>query len=72
MYGERATPYEVLSEFSERLGNAYANDELLPRMARALAGGTGAVRPTWVRIGGELVPEGSWPQDVARCRRRSR
>ena len=42
VYGERAAPYEVLSEFSERLGNAYANEELLPRMARALAGGTGA------------------------------
>ena len=42
VYGKRAAPYEVLSEFSERLGNAYANEELLPRMARALAGGTGA------------------------------
>ena len=26
VYGERAAPYEVLSEFSERLGNTYAND----------------------------------------------
>ena len=44
IYGKRATPYEVLSEFSERLGNTYASEELLPRMARALAGGTGAAR----------------------------
>ncbi len=65
VYGERAEPYEVLSEFSERLGNAYANEELLPRMARALAGGTGAVRAdVWVRLGDELVPEASWPHDA--------
>ncbi len=65
VYGDRAAPYEVLSEFSERLGNAYANDELLPRMARALAGGTGAVRAdVWVRIGEELVPEATWPHDA--------
>jgi signal transduction histidine kinase len=65
VYGERAAPYEVLSEFSERLGNAYANEDLLPRMARALAGGTGAVRAdVWVRIGDQLVSEGRWPQDA--------
>ncbi len=64
VYGKRAAPYEVLSEFSERLGNTYAAEELLPRMARALAGGTGAVRAdVWVRIGDELVPEASWPHD---------
>jgi len=66
VYGERAEPYEVLSEFSERLGNTYATDDLLPRMARALAGGTGALRAdVWVRIGDELVPEGTWPADAA-------
>jgi signal transduction histidine kinase len=65
VYGKRAAPYEVLSELSERLGNAYANEELLPRMARALAGGTGAVRAdVWVRIGDKLVAEGTWPQDA--------
>lgn len=65
VYGERAAPYEVLSEFSERLGNAYANDDLLPRMAHALAGGTGADRAdVWVRIGDELVPEATWPSDA--------
>ena len=65
VYGERATPYEVLSDFSERLGNAYANDELLPRMARALAEGTGASRAdVWVRIGEQLRAEAWWPQDA--------
>lgn len=67
VYGQRATPYEVLSEFSERLGNAYANDELLPRMARALAEGTGASRAdVWVHIGEQLRAEAVWPQDADR------
>jgi signal transduction histidine kinase len=65
VYGERAAPYEVLSEFSERLGNVYATNELLPRMTSALAAGTGAVRAdAWIRIGDELVPEATWPHDA--------
>jgi signal transduction histidine kinase len=65
VYGKRATPYEVLSEFSERLGKTYANDELLPRMARALADGTGAARAdVWVRVGDQLRPEATWPVDA--------
>ena len=67
VYGKRATPYEVLSQFSDRLGNAYANEELLPRMARALAEGTGASRAdVWVRVGDELRAEAVWPADADR------
>ena len=67
VYGKRATPYEVLSQFSDRLGNAYANEELLPRMARALAEGTGASRAdVWVRVGDELRAEAVWPTDADR------
>jgi signal transduction histidine kinase len=67
VYGKRATPYEVLSQFSDRLGNAYANEELLPRMARALAEGTGASRAdVWLRVGDELRAEAVWPQDADR------
>ena len=67
VYGKRATPYEVLSQFSDRLGNAYANDELLPRMARALAEGTGASRAdVWVRVGDELRADAVWPRDADR------
>ena len=63
VYGKRATPYEVLSEFSERVGQTYANEELLPRMARALGEGTGAARAdVWVRVGEELRPEATWPE----------
>ncbi len=65
VYGKRATPYEVLSAFSERLGNVYANDELLPRMARALAEGTGAARAdVWVRTGDAYRSDASWPADA--------
>jgi signal transduction histidine kinase len=65
VYGQRATPYEVLSEFSERLGSTYANEELLPRMARALGEGTGAARAdVWVHVGDELRPEATWPEDA--------
>jgi signal transduction histidine kinase len=63
VYGERATPYEVLSEFSGRMAHAYATEDLLPRMARIVAEGTGAARvDIWLKIGPDLVPEASWPQ----------
>jgi signal transduction histidine kinase len=65
VYGKRATPYEVLSEFSERVGQTYASEELLPRMARALGEGTGAARAdVWVRVGEELRSEANWPEDA--------
>ncbi len=62
VYGKRATPYEVLSEFSQRVAETYAADEALPRMATVLAEGTGAERATvWLRMGDHLRPEASWP-----------
>ena len=44
VFGKRATPYEALSDFAGRMGGAYAADDVLPRMARVLAEGTGAGR----------------------------
>ena len=65
VYGTRATPYEVLSEFSDRLGGAYAIEDLLPRMARILADGTGASRTdVWLVDGDDLRPDASWPIDA--------
>lgn len=64
VYGKRATPYEVLSEFAERVAESVATDELLARMARILAEGTGATRAdVWLKVGDELRPEASWPAD---------
>jgi signal transduction histidine kinase len=64
VYGKRATPYEVLSEFSDRVASTYASEEVLPRMAQILATGTGAVAAhVWLRFGNELRNEASWPED---------
>ena len=62
VYGKRATPYEVLSQFSERVAETYSADEALPRMARVLAEGTGAeAARVWLRAGTLLRPVASWP-----------
>jgi signal transduction histidine kinase len=42
VYGKRATPYEVMADFSERMSETLAADEVLPRMAEAAARGVGA------------------------------
>jgi signal transduction histidine kinase len=63
VYGQRATPYEVLSEFSGRVAETYAADEVLPRMARVLREGTGAESATvWLRGSAELRPAASCPE----------
>ena len=55
VYGQRATPYEVLTEFSARVGETYASDDVLPRMASILQAGTGAkTARVLLRVGGEL------------------
>ena len=43
VYGKRATPYEVLAEFSDRVGGSYAVEEVLTQMALVLGEGTGAL-----------------------------
>ena len=62
VYGERATPYEVLSGFSGRLAETYSVDDVLPRIARVLGEGLGAERVAiLLRTGTRLVPVASWP-----------
>jgi signal transduction histidine kinase len=64
VYGKRATPYEVLSEFSDRVARTYASEDVLPRMAQILATGTGGVAAhVWLRFGNELRAAASWPAD---------
>jgi signal transduction histidine kinase len=61
VYGKRASPYEVLSEFSERVGGTYSVEDVLPRMATLLGKSTGAREATvWLRVGAELRPSASW------------
>jgi signal transduction histidine kinase len=65
VYGKRATPYEILAQFSERVAGTYASNEVLPRMARILAEGTGAARASvWMRIGEHSVPAAVWPETM--------
>ncbi|MCD6020940.1 MAG: histidine kinase [Actinomycetia bacterium] len=65
VFGKRATPYEVLSTFSDRLADAYSVDDVLPRIARVLAEGTGAEEVTvWLRVDDRFRAAGSWPSDA--------
>jgi signal transduction histidine kinase len=64
VYGKRASPYEVLSEFVEQMGGTYSLEDVLPRMAAILGEGTGARQAlVWLRIGRELRPAASWGED---------
>lgn len=64
VYGDRATPYEVLSVLAGRMSDVYADADLLPRIARAVAEGTGASHTAvWLRIGDELDARASWPTE---------
>jgi signal transduction histidine kinase len=64
VYGKRATPYEVLSEFSDKVATSFAAEDVLPRMAQILASGTGASSArVWLRFGEELRPAASWPEN---------
>ncbi|HEX7266525.1 MAG TPA: histidine kinase [Streptosporangiaceae bacterium] len=60
VYGRRASPYQVLSDFAQRIGGAYASEDVLPQMAHIVADGTGAERVVvWLRVGDELRPGAS-------------
>ncbi len=66
VYGKRATPYEVMADFSHWVAGALSIDEVLPRMAEAAARGVGA-RHSRVRM---FLPAGgersvTWPADTA-------
>src|SRR6266851_5380185 len=62
VYGGRARPYEVLSDFAGGIGRAEPADVLLPRMAELLREGTGAsATEVWVRVGERLHLAASAP-----------
>lgn len=66
VYGKRATPYEVLADFSGRVGEAYDADDVLSRMTQVLAAGTGAdAAVVWLRVGDELHPAAVFPAHAA-------
>ena len=66
VYGERATPYEVLAQFSHRAAEA-SDDRLLARIPRLIVDGTGAAEATlWVRSHEGFRPTATWPESTER------
>jgi signal transduction histidine kinase len=62
VYGKRASPYEVLSQFSQRVADVYSSEDVLPQMASVVGEGTGASRAdVWIRLGDAIAPAASWP-----------
>jgi signal transduction histidine kinase len=66
VYGERATPYQVLADFAQDMAGQLDFGIALDRMASILAGATGAARvEIWVRVGAQLRPQVIWPRGSA-------
>ncbi|MEX2624160.1 MAG: ATP-binding protein [Acidimicrobiia bacterium] len=64
-YGKRATPYEVLSDLTQRLASTESTRGVFDRTAQRLADGTGAERAgVWVAAEGGFLLAGQWPQDA--------
>ena len=62
VYGKQATPYEVLSAFSEGVAETYAEEEVVARMARLLADATDAQHAeVWIAVGRSLRIAAAWP-----------
>ena len=65
VFGRRATPYQVLSEFSDRVAGTYASDDVLDRMAQVLATAVGADAATvWLHDRRGFHPGATWPSDT--------
>ena len=62
VYGERASPYQVLSDFAADMAGQLDLGGALDRMVSLLGGASGASRvEAWVRVGAELRPAAVWP-----------
>jgi signal transduction histidine kinase len=64
VYGNRATPYEVLTEFGENLADTYGAEDVLPRLARVLGEGVGASEArVWLGSGPSRRIVATWVVD---------
>ena len=61
-----ASPYDVLSRFTETVTGGYATEDLPDRMVRLLAQGTNAEwAQVWLTVQGQLRLAATWPLDAA-------
>lgn len=68
VYGERATPYEILSDFSHRAAEV-EEEELIERTPRLIVDGTGASEATiWIRTDEGFRARASYPSVTRRLR----
>lgn len=64
-YGSGATPYDVLSRFSETVTHGYATEDLPARMSMLLAQGTGAQwAQVWLCVSDRLILAATWPANA--------
>jgi signal transduction histidine kinase len=69
VHGGLASPYDVLSRFSETVSGSFAAEELPSRMARVLAEGTGAEwSQVWLVVGDRPRLAATWPPEATRER----
>jgi signal transduction histidine kinase len=67
MHGGQASPYDVLSRFSETVVGSYPSEELPSRMAKVLAEGTRAEwSQVWLVVGDRPRLAATWPPDATR------
>jgi signal transduction histidine kinase len=65
VYGKRAPPIELLSEFSEQVGDTYSIDDVLPRMTQLVAAGTGGTEVrVWLRVDRVMTVVATWPENA--------
>lgn len=63
VYGERATPYEVLSRFADQMSDTVATEDAIPQLAQLVALGTAAERASvWIKTDEDLSPVAVWPE----------
>jgi signal transduction histidine kinase len=68
VHGGQPSPYDVLRQFSGTVTGTYAAEELPARMARVLAGGTGALwSQVWLVVGGRPRLAATWPPGATRA-----
>ena len=65
VYGERATPHEILVQFSHR-SSELSDDELIERVPKLIVDGTGAkTAALWVRSDDGFRAASTWPTSTA-------